>query len=272
MKKPSCLISIVSLFLNMLVNAQPVVIKADVTKGCDTLTVYYNYTTTLSSVTSIKWDFGGGVTSSSATPTLKYNLPGSYSVKLVLNGTDSLTEPNFITIGLTPKAQIVYKDTLEINSLVIRAELKDYTPPFPYHFAWSIEGGITDTRSSFVHLFDSTGTYKARLIVADDIGCTDTVNSVIALADNFLIPNVFTPNDDNFNDDFKVSSSGKTVLKLCIFAPTGIMVYKTDAKIIKWDGRLPSGEKVSPGIYFYTIETVDATPSVKKSGCFYLYW
>ena len=152
--------------------------------------VHFKFEPNFSSVTSVKWDFGGGVTSTSNELTVKFSAPGSYSVKLVINGTDSLTEPDFIQIGR-----------------------------------------------------------------CDSIG----------------VPNVFTPNDDGFNDDFIISSSGKTLLKLRIFASTGILVYKTDAKILKWDGRLPSGEKVSPGIYFYTIETVDATPPYKKSGYFYIY-
>jgi gliding motility-associated-like protein len=190
MKNPSCLIIGISLFLNLVVSAQPVVIKANVTKGCDSLSVHFTFEPNFSTVTSVKWDFGGGVTSTSNELTVSYSSPGSYSVKLVINGTDSLTEPDFIQIGR---------------------------------------------------------------------------------CDSIEVPNVFTPNDDGFNDDFRVSSSGKSVLKLRIFTSTGIMVYKTDAKILKWDGRLPSGEKVSPGIYFYIIETVDDTPAIRKSGYFYLY-
>lgn len=271
MKSPTCFIIVFSLFLNMVVSAQPIVIKADVTKGCDKLSVYFTYTSTVLPVTSIKWDFGGGVTSVSPNPTVAYSVPGSYAVKLVINGTDSVTENNFIKVGQTPKSKIVYKDTLDTYSLVIRAELTGNDSPFPYQYKWVIEGGITETHQTFIHQFDSTGLYKARLIVSDAIGCADTVNSVITVAENFGIPNVFTPNDDGFNDDFKVTSSGKSLLKLRIFAPSGIMVYKSEAKILKWDGRLPSGEKVLPGIYFYTIETGDASPSINKSGFFYIF-
>ena len=175
----------------MVVNAQPIVIKSDVTKGCDSLSVYFTFTSTISPITTIKWDFGGGVTNSSATPTIKYSVPGVYSVKLIINGTDSITENNFVEI-------------------------------------------------------------KA--------------------CDSLIVPNVFTPNDDGFNDDFKVISSGKSALQLRIFAPTGILVYKSVAMNLKWDGRLPSGEKVLPGVYYYTIENVDAVHPIKKSGFFYIYW
>jgi hypothetical protein len=41
--------------------------------------------------------------------------------------------------------------------------------------------------------------------------------------------------------------------------------------MISWDGRLPSGDKVLPGIYFYTVDSSGSAPSVKKKGFFYIY-
>jgi gliding motility-associated-like protein len=90
-------------------------------------------------------------------------------------------------------------------------------------------------------------------------------------SDSIIVPNVFTPNGDLINDDFEVSSSGDYFLSLKIFTRAGIIIYKTQAKTIKWDGRLDTGEKVLPGMYYYILETVDVTPPVKKTGFVYIF-
>jgi gliding motility-associated-like protein len=95
--------------------------------------------------------------------------------------------------------------------------------------------------------------------------------AAVQASDTIIVPNVFTPNDDLINDEFEVSSSGSYFLSLKIFTRTGIMIYKTLAKTIKWDGRLDSGEKVLPGIYYYILETVDVAPPVRKTGFVYIF-
>ena len=116
MKKVACIIFSLSIFLNAIVIAQTIVIKSDTTKGCDKLSVNFSFSTSIFPVTSVKWDFGTGDQSTSASAMYIYQSPGSYNVKLVINGTDSVTKNNFINIGLTPKLQIIYKDTRGASS------------------------------------------------------------------------------------------------------------------------------------------------------------
>ncbi len=107
--------------------------------------------------------------------------------------------------------------------------------------------------------------------MTDQVGCSATFNDSIDLLNNIDVPNVFTPNDDGINEVFKIKSSGKNVLSLKIFTRTGLLIYKTEANSIEWDGRLPSGDRVLPGIYYYIVETIKASPAYRKTGFFYLY-
>jgi gliding motility-associated-like protein len=107
--------------------------------------------------------------------------------------------------------------------------------------------------------------------MTDSIGCTNIFNDSIVISAGIYVPNVFSPNGDTHNDVFYINYNGLDIISFKVFTRTGILIYKTEAKTIAWDGRLPSGDKVLPGIYFYVVETVNTTTPVKKSGFFYIF-
>lgn len=70
------------------------------------------------------------------------------------------------------------------------------------------------------------------------------------------IPNIFTPNDDNANDTWRVKlKSGSENLNLLIrvFTKTGVLVYQSSTLDDEWTGKL--GDRTLPSDnYFYRIE------------------
>ncbi len=70
---------------------------------------------------------------------------------------------------------------------------------------------------------------------------------------NFFIPNVFTPNGDNINDDLSINSSCD-ILKIEseIFNRWGALVAKSSNTTI-WDGMI-SSQVAPPGVYVYHIQ------------------
>ena len=70
------------------------------------------------------------------------------------------------------------------------------------------------------------------------------------------VPNVFTPNNDGVNDEFKVNLNGNTALSyhISIFANWGILMFNTGNSNINWDGRTTSGLKALEGTYFYVLD------------------
>lgn len=239
--------------------------------GCDTLTVKFNCINPVP-VTSARWTFGDGAVSTEVSPQHKYLNPGKYLVTVVINNADSIAKYNFIQVGKTPKADFNFQDTLEIGSRNIAFNaVKQSESPLPYYYAWKLSDGSTGNTANFVHQFDTTGNYTAKLIISDALGCADTVTKAFSVKDVLDIPNVFTPNDDNINDLFIIQGNGVTTYSLTVFSRSGVKVFEIAAKVLVWDGRIFSGEKARDGIYYYVVESIDGSTKIKQTGFVYLY-
>lgn len=71
--------------------------------------------------------------------------------------------------------------------------------------------------------------------------------------------NVFTPNEDGFNDDWIIRNLPKNS-QVKIYNRWGVMVGGVDIPegiqgTFKWDGRTTSGERCISGVYYYVIST-----------------
>ncbi|HEX2934206.1 MAG TPA: gliding motility-associated C-terminal domain-containing protein [Bacteroidales bacterium] len=273
MKPVKSLLFIIGLFVQTAMFSQ-ITIQASKTAGCDTLTVGFSFTADPSiTVTKVKWDFGSGQTSNLTDPICKYNLPGIYDVMVVLSATDSVIYNDFIKVGLTPDLSLQYKDTLNTATYtkVIRASSSNGNPPIPYTYSWEIDGTAVPGNSDFiVHSFDTTGNFQAYAIATDNLGCADTATATLAVYNDIYVPNVFTPNGDKQNDELKIVSDGEQFITLQVFSKSGMLVYKTTAKTIVWDGKMSSGTIVPEGLYYYVAET-DGSPSITKKGFIYVY-
>lgn len=76
------------------------------------------------------------------------------------------------------------------------------------------------------------------------------------------IPNVFTPNTDNFNDCFKpnILQGFETCYTMEIYNRWGTKVFETTDGATCWNGKLNNtGADCSEGVYFYILKVADAT-------------
>jgi gliding motility-associated-like protein len=144
-------------------------------------------------------------------------------------------------------------------------------------YYWDFGNGHTSTlESPDTVIYETPGTYSPSVVFNNRMDLMITKSQYItvqATEDVISIPNVFTPNDDGFNDDFLVTTQAEVPLKMNIFTRAGILVFKTEGTSLTWNGYAASGQKLSTGIYFYTIEALVADPDkqYKKAGFFYMY-
>ena len=82
---------------------------------------------------------------------------------------------------------------------------------------------------------------------------TDTAYVIVDVATSIIIPNVFSPNGDNLNDNFFINTTGMKTLNCDIFNRWGTKMYTISAPNMIWDGKTPGGESASEGTYFYIL-------------------
>lgn len=75
---------------------------------------------------------------------------------------------------------------------------------------------------------------------------------------SYLIPNVFTPNDDNSNDFFTINAHNIKEVNVLIVNRWGNVVFESSDVKFKWNGKVNnSGESCADGVYFYKMIIVD---------------
>ncbi len=142
--------------------------------GCSTHEVQFVSTSTAG--TDLTWSFPGGVpsVSTSSTPTVTYNSPGTYSVTLTATnafGTDEFTFVNYVTVYPSPNLSIVTPANIcQSSDFVLTG---DSVTLLDSSF-WTGNGVINPTEvMTFVNV-NLPGLQTYTLTMTDVNGCTDT--------------------------------------------------------------------------------------------------
>lgn len=170
--------------------------------------------------------------------TLEVLQPGVYAVKLTNENGCSVIQTVNVTPGITP---VITQVKSGENFLEIFAE--NGNPPYLY----SLDNVNWQTSNIFNHL--SAKIYQI-YVKSQTNSCTAVAQSAV-----LFIPNVFTPNQDRFNDVWSVANIeffNKAQLK--IFDRFGSEVFFTDdVSKFNWDG-FSKGRLLPTGTYWYIIE------------------
>jgi PKD repeat protein len=141
------------------------------------------------------WDFGDGVTSTSATPTHTYTQQGLYTVSLQGMTADSCTAFTSAVVCALPGGGPI--DTFFYNC-------QAYFWAYPYGFAldyrtfkfeslafglvtdyaWDFGDGNTSTEASPIHVYAQDGTYNVTLFIETADGCESTIVMQIVAGNN----------------------------------------------------------------------------------------
>lgn len=170
--------------------------------------------------TSFRWDFGDGTTQLAGLGkvTHTYTTAGTYNVRLVLldtsycNGPDSITQ--VIRIATNVKAQF---ETPANGCAPYNASFNN-TSLGGSDFIWDFGDGTTSTVHDPVHVYNSTGVYRVRLIANDANTCNRTDTSgyfTITVNPNPSASFTYTPNptEPNTAVSYLNSSVGATRYK-----------------------------------------------------------
>ncbi len=168
----------------------------------------------------------------------------------------------------------------KINKLSDNFQVVFPNRPYPVEFItscpgivnWSPSTGVDDPSSTKVNIStDVTTRYSASVSYE---GCSQSDTILIKVqdpnainCDNMLLPNAFTPNGDNLNDTYGIS----TVILAdegClfeIFDLNGNRVFHTTSSTGRWDGTY-QGNPAPPGVYMYKLRYTCGGEKFSKAG------
>jgi gliding motility-associated-like protein len=212
---------------------------------------------------SVQTNAGGGTgtltyswSNGAATQDISSLCPGSYSV--------TITDAN--NCQLTDNASIgtATHITANFNSDGVWGVVP-YTVAFTYTgsgattYQWNFgDGSPVDNSSNPSHTYTVLGVYDVMLIVnsgSPDF-CSDTFHIQITVEgqSKLTMPNVFTPNQDGYNDTFKPDAENLATLEVSIFDRWGKLIGEFNTIDGFWDGKnMHSKKEASDGVYYYIL-------------------
>jgi gliding motility-associated-like protein len=178
------------------------------------------------------------------TPTITVNKPGKYWLHATNNcGSLSASDTVFVTEVPFPKPALTADTAIcQDKPVLINAEIPGAT------YRW--QNGSTNA----VYHATKPGRYEVEITRGN---CTKKFSVQIGDFEKLLMPNVFTPNGDDLNDNFApMEMCGLASGTLKIFNRWGQLIYTTSEISKGWNGMVNSN-KVAAGVYFYMVEYID---------------
>lgn len=110
-----------------------------------------------------------------------------------------------------------------------------------------------------------TKMYTAQLIIENDKNCFDTATRQVEVVTScyITVPNAFSPNGDNNNDNlYPLNAFKATNLEFRVYNRYGQIVFETKDWRKRWDGTL-NGQKQPSGIYVWTLSFIHSDTKEK---------
>lgn len=217
-------------------------------------------------ITNWEWDFDGKI-SNSQNPIHIFTSPGTHDVKLTVTSSlgckSSIIKTVFINDA--PYASFdIRPDTADVGNEVSFLDASSGASSWNWDFG---DGIGNSTEQSPRYAYPLEGIYHVKLVVANALGCTDTiVKSVIVIRDAEdlpLLPNAFSPNKDDLNDEFKVLGGPFKSVEFKVYNNWGNLIFESKDENKGWDGTW-KGEPQEAGDYVYTLRIITLNGEIIK--------
>jgi len=248
----------------------PVNFTGTPTQGCQPLVVNFNEFSPDQGQT-YDWNFHDSTAHDTTKNTIHiFTNYGVFDVSLtvvsIYNCDSTLYLPDYITVYPKPVAEFsvdpaVLTKTQDPTWTVFFEDLSTFTNVWSWDFNDPGSGGAnTSGLQSPAHSFSAENFFYVSLIVTSDHGCKDTVVHKVEIIDDVLeFENVFTPNNDGFNDVFEIKNIEKyPENKLTIFNRWGEKVFDTYHYRNTWNA-----EGIPEGVYYYIFDSGNGDKTIE---------
>ena len=180
---------------------------------------------------------------------------GSYFATITdLHGCSISTDTSVVGTNTSIHAAFTASDTIGYAPVDIGFTFSGYGATT---YAWDFGNGSNSTSPApFAH-YNDAGIYIVLLTINSGLpdNCTDTVSVRIILdgPSKIKVPNAFSPNNDGYNDVFRVESVSLSELDVIIMDRWGKKIFEFNTIDGFWDGNL-SGQQAPDGVYYYILK------------------
>jgi len=131
--------------------------------------------------------------------------------------------------------------------------------PVANYYRWEILSGndliVSRTDENHRFTFMSAGTYTVKLST-ENAWCSHRDSVVVKVSESAIYaPNVFTPNGDGVNDEFRVAYRSIVEFRATIYNRSGSRIFEWTDPQKGWDGTF-KGRALPEGPYFFVIRAV----------------
>jgi len=245
------------------VNPPPVVSFTGSISGCEPLMVTLKNTSAPVGQ-DCQWDLGDGTNLIGCDSIVHEYSAGLFDVSLTVTTNEgcvaSLTEPAFIDVFELPVARFSFSpQEIDIDETEVEFDnFSELADSYLWDFA---DNSPTSIVENPIHLYPQVpGNYRVTLWAFNHNGlCRDSVEQLVIIKDViiFYVPNVFTPDGDEYNEDFSpVFTSGIDIydFHLTIFNRWGETIFETFDPSKGWNGHYGDGGLVDDGTYIWQIQ------------------
>lgn len=246
--------------------------SADKLNGCEPTTIIFTNESLVGN--TFDWTFGNGVTASGPTVSFTYENAGVYDIGLTVTTnqgcSDALMQNAYITITPTPIAAFSFTPYVtDVSHTEIEFTNSSIDGDY-YEWDFGDETELNNETDPIHNYEDIPMQYTITLLVTNNNGlCKDSTVGFLVVNDIILyyVPNVFTPDFDEFNQTFKpIFTSGFDPFDyhLQIYNRWGELIFESYNADIGWDGTYPKdGKLCQDGVYIWKINFKE-TMSDKK--------
>ena len=164
---------------------------------------------TSGSLVSWSWNFGDNTTSTQQNPSHTYNLPGSYTVTLIVTtsaGCIDTTFKNIDVINVQPVASFTFTNLICTGECTFTNQSQ-----WSANFSWNFGDNSFSSSANPSHTYQSPGVYTVTMIAYDNNGCADTISQPVTIVTHPAASFISNVPPCSLTGTFTNSSTGNVV-------------------------------------------------------------
>jgi gliding motility-associated-like protein len=237
-------------------------------QGCIPMEITFSNDLSITNLQNCTWTFSDGQTfNGCGSLNATFSDPGCYDVTFTGTTTDGCpVTGNFVSavcVYDNPVANFTYSPTLptELDNHVQFTSTSYGATAFDWNFGSSFGTSNLENPGHTFYGVNRDQTVNVCLSVTSEYGCSDSICRPIKFYGDFLVwvPNTFTPDGDEFNNQFKPVFSKDRLIDdytLMIFDRWGELIFESHDPEFGWDGTYHD-EFVKDGTYTWKIDVKD---------------